>query len=80
MLLENLMELLVLIGNPLINWLAMINVLYWSRKFFNLNCVVTDRWERSGINVENVGPTFSSMTVLLGGNSLKNTDYGLITS
>ena len=31
-----------------------------------------DRWEISGLKLENVGPRFSSLTVLLGGKTLKN--------
>ena len=30
-------------------------------------------------DLENVGPTFSSLTVLLGGKSLKTIDYGLFS-
>ena len=32
--------------------------------------MATDRWERSGLKIENVGPTFLILTVLLGGKSL----------
>ena len=34
--------------------------------------MATDGEERSGLKFENVGPTFSSLTVLHGGKSLKN--------
>ena len=33
--------------------------------------MATYEWEKSGVKLENVGPTFSSLTMLLGRKSLK---------
>jgi len=36
--------------------------------------MATDQWGKSGLKLENIGPTFSSLTMLLGGKSLKIID------
>ena len=46
------------------NCLTLLNALYLSKTLFKPD-VAMDRWERSGLKLENVGSTFSSLTVLL---------------
>jgi len=45
-----------------------------SHESYSQHVVATYVWERSGLKLENVGPTFSSLTMLLGRKSLKIID------